>query len=434
MTTRLRDLLSGPIFWFTLGVIVMVAATAARELIFDRDEEAATPPKAGSAELVIYSGKDESIGGQRQKLIDEWNADPANKNTPARLVSLPANADAQHSQMRATAQSEVSDADIYNLDTTWTAAFASAGFILPLDPSTDTAGFLPAPLQTCTYDGRLWALPFNTDAGLLYHRKGVLDSAKPSGLPPGPNDVRALRDAVRGIEAGFVTPLDMYEGLTVSALEAIWAEDGEVYDAERDLVVIDSEEARSGLRKLARSMQSVDGLPPALYPSSTTLDENGSREAFRGGKVALMRNWPVAYGQLRAGERAMTDFDVWELPGSSVLGGQNLAVARSTDDPAAAQRLIRFLTSEESEIRLFRDGGLAATRASAYTDPSVTAKRPYAETLKSALDSARARPVTTHYALFSSTFQEIVREALAKDGELPGDAVARLTKALHGQV
>ena len=223
MTTRLRDLISGPVAWFTLGVIVMVAATAARELIFSGGEDPARPSQAGSAELVIYSGKDESIDGQRQKLIDEWNADPQNKNTPARLVSLPPNADAQHSQMRATAQSEVSDADIYNLDTTWTAAFASAGFILPLDPSTDTGGFLPAPLATCMFEGRLWALPFNTDAGLLYHRKGVLESAKPSALPPSPNDVRALRDAVRGIQAGFVTPLDTYEGLTVSALEAIWA-------------------------------------------------------------------------------------------------------------------------------------------------------------------------------------------------------------------
>ena len=73
-----------------------------------------------------------------------------------------------------------------------------------------------------------------------------------------------------------------------------------------------------------------------------------------------MRNWPVAYSGCRPGDQPMTDFGVRTLPGPSVLGGQNLAMASSTDNPAAAQELIRFLTSEESELRLFRDGGFAA--------------------------------------------------------------------------
>jgi len=417
--------------WLTVGVLLMVVATSAFDLINDPSRP---PQQAGPAELVIYSGVDESTGGQRQKLIDEWN--DGHPDTPARLVSLPRSADAQHSEMRATAQSEVPDADVYNLDITWTAAFASAGFILPLDDDLlDTSGFLAAPLETCKFDGKLWALPFNTDAGLLYYRKSVPDSALPTTLPPRSNDVRALHDAVPGIEAGFVTPLAAYEGLTVSALEAIWAEGGDVYDAEKDLVVIDSKEARAGLRKLAEAMNPVDGLPPAVHPQSMTFREDTSREAFRSGKVPLMRNWPVAYGQLRTGDRPMTDFGVRSLPGPSVLGGQNLAVSSSTDNPQAAQELVEFLTSEESERRLFRDGGLPATRTAIYEDPRVLRNRPYAAILRQVLDTnARARPGTTHYALFSSTFQDIVTQTLSQRGELPEDAVARLTKALHGRV
>ncbi|MEU8242988.1 extracellular solute-binding protein [Actinoplanes missouriensis] len=426
--------LSGPFTWFVaflLGVLVMVTAVAARN-VFREPDEPRQQQQPGRAELVIYSGVDESTGGQRQKLIEEWNAE--NRDTPARLVSLSRSADAQHSEMRATAQSDVSDADIYNLDTTWTAAFASAGYILPLDPSTDTSGFLGPPLETCRFEGKLWALPFNTDAGLLYYRKSVPGSALPAALPPGPNDVRALRNAMPGMEAGFVTPLDAYEGLTVSALEAIWAEGGEVYDREKDLVVIDSKEARAGLRKLAAAMDRVDDLPPAVHPKSMTFREDTSREAFREGKVALMRNWPVAYGQLRSGDKPLTDFDVRSLPGPSVLGGQNLAVASSTDNPRAAQKLIQFLTSEESERRLFRDGGLAATRTAAYNDPAVIRSQPYASTLKQAVENAKARPETTHYALFSSTFQDIVTQTLNSDGKLPDDAVKRLTEALNGRI
>ena len=389
------------------------------------------PAQSGRAELVIYSGADESTGGQRQKLIEEWNE--RHRDTPARLVSLPTSSDAQHSEMRATAQSDAPDADVYNLDTTWTASFASAGFILPL-AGAETGGFLAAPLATCRFDGKLWALPFNTDAGLLYYRTEVPASALPAALPPGPNDVRALAGAMPRIEAGFVTPLSAYEGLTVSALEAIWAEGGDVYDAEKDLVVIDSAAARAGLRKLARAMKQVDGLQPAVHPQSITFREDTSREAFRAGKVPLMRNWPVAYGQLRAGDQPLKDFAVRALPGPSVLGGQNLAIASSTDNPRAAQELIEFLTSEESERRLFRDGGLAATRTAVYDDPQVLRNRPYAPTLRQALDTARPRPESTHYALFSSTFQEIVTQTLNSDGNLPADAVSRLTDALHGRL
>lgn len=69
--------------------------------------------------------------------------------------------------------------DIYNLDVTWTAEFADAGYIQSLDePGVPEDGFLAGPLATCRYDGELWTLPFNTDVGLLYYRSDLLD------LPP----------------------------------------------------------------------------------------------------------------------------------------------------------------------------------------------------------------------------------------------------------
>src|SRR5262249_53752828 len=157
---------------------------------------------------------------------------------------------------------------------------------------------------------------------------------------------------------------------------------GDVYDAENNLVVIDSEQARTGLRRLAQALQTSGDLPPAVDPRSRDYREDTTRAAFQRGEVPLMRNWPVAYGQLRSGDKPMTDFDVRPLPGRSVLGGQNLAVAAGTRDPRAAQELVRFLTSEDSERVLFGAGGLAATRAAVYDDPQVRNTRPYAPVLR----------------------------------------------------
>lgn len=54
-----------------------------------------------------------------------------------------------------------------------------------------------------------------------------------------------------------------------------------------------------------------------------------------------------------------------------MLGGQNLALAGSSQQADKAMELIRFLTSKESE-RCLLDAGFAATRESAYTADDVT--------------------------------------------------------------
>jgi|SRR4051794_11845663 multiple sugar transport system substrate-binding protein len=419
----LGRLLASPWFvGFTIGVLatgVLVTATG----VLDKKEQA-IPPRS---ELVILTGADESAGGQRQRLVDKWNKDPA--HIPARLESLSTSSDAQHSEMVARAQAAVPTVDIYNLDATWTAEFATAGYVRPI-AAPDITGFLEGPLATCRYEGNLWALPFNTDAGLLYYRssvKGVL----PKTLPPAPNDVRAMLAAQPGMQAGFATPLASYEGLTVSALEAIWSNGGDVYDDKDDLIVIDQPKAVEALRQLADAMKREEDLPPAIDPGSTGFRENTTREAFRRGQVALMRNWPVAYNALQGGDPPLKDFGVRTLPYDSVLGGQNLAVASGIPHPAEAQELVEFLTSQESEQTLFEQGGLAATRTAVYANLK---GHPYAQTLLEALKTARPRPKTAYYALFSSTFQEVVTEALNNNGKLPVDAVERLTNAVHGRV
>ncbi|MEH1127605.1 ABC transporter substrate-binding protein [Micromonospora sp. CPCC 206061] len=419
---------------FALGVVAVLIVVSLRALASPQ-----TPLEPG--EIVVLTGADDSVGGQRQRLIDQWNDD--HPDNPARLESLSSEADRQHSEMVARAQSGASGVDVYNLDVTWVTEFAAAGFIQPLDGSVNTAGFLAKPLETCGYDGKLWALPFNTDAGLLYYRTDLVPGgAPPAQIPPTEADMRRLATG-RQMKAGYAGQLGDYEGLTVNALELIWAAQGDVVDPD-GRVVIDSPEARAGLERLAGAMVASGGLPPAVLPESRTYTERDSTEAFRSGAVALMRNWPVAYGQLmddqeRAGAGGFDiakNFAVTQLPGPSVLGGQNLAIARDTTKPRAARALIEFLTSDSSQRRLFRDGGLPATRHTTYADASVREARPYADILLAAVEDARPRPRTPHYALFTAVFQEVVREALTPSarGRLPADAVSRLTDALNGRL
>ncbi|NJC74158.1 extracellular solute-binding protein [Planosporangium thailandense] len=423
---------------FLGGILVLVLIDSVRGIL---DHSRALEP----GDLVVLSGTDTSTGAQRQHLLDRWNADhPRNQ---ARLEELPNSADLQHSGLVSQAQRNDGRVDVYNLDVTWIPEFAAAGYIRPFG-STDTNGFLPQPLASCEFDHKLWALPFNTDAGLLYYRTDVLGKGGeriPAQLPPSPEDMRQIASqppatGAPGIQAGYVTQLRSYEGLTVNALEAIWAAGGEVVSPD-GRIVLDPDQAARALEPLAQGSTAGPGQKPGLLAESEQDDEKQTAIAFASGTVTMMRNWPVWYGNLkhRPDQASTSGFDITahfnvKPLRHSVLGGQDLAIATGTTKPKAAKALIEFLTNPANERTLFGDGGLPATRADAYRDSGVVAKQPYAPVLLEALKDARPRPVTTHYPLFSDTFQDIINQALHNNGKLPADAARRLANALAGRI
>lgn len=419
---------------FLAGFMVLVLANSVLGIVHGT-------PRLEPGDLVILSGTDDS-GGQRQRLLDDWNSHHPRNH--ARIEALPGNADLQHSGMVGQAQQGDDRVDIYNLDVTWTAEFAAAGYIQPFG-STDTGGFLPRVLETCTFEDRLWALPFNTDAGLLFYRTDLFgqDPKIPLDQPLMPPAMRTIvaqprTDGAPKLAAGYVTQLKPYEGLTVNALETIWNNGGGDIVSDDGRVVMDPAKVSHALEPLAEGTKAAPNETPGLLDASHGYDEQMSATEFATGEVALMRNWPVWYGRLQhwpsSGDFNIAKHFAVKAPPVSVLGGQNLAIATATTKPNAARALVEFLTSPASERTLFRDGGLPATREDPYHDSAVQAKQPYAAVLLTTLRNARPRPVTTHYPLFSKTFQDIITEALGNDGRISDDADRRLTNALAGRI
>jgi multiple sugar transport system substrate-binding protein len=391
------------------------------------------PEELERGELVILSGQDDSAGGQRQQLVNIWNdSHPRNR---ARIVTLPEAADGQYAEM--VNRAEDGDTDIFNLDVAWTARFADPPsgrrLIRPIDESLlaerPDRAFMRNPLATCRYDGRLWALPFNTDAGLLYYRT---DQA----LRP-PFDWAAIRAAgVRpGFDATWTGQLNSYEGLTVNFLETVWSLGGDLAVSGDGTVSLDLNRWNEAARLLTPPPEGVRGL---ILRDSLNFEETSSRSAFRDGRTLFMRNWPVAYRAMVTGDPARSGgrfaFDVTRLPGDSVLGGQNLAISERTKRPRAAQALIEFLTGERGQRLLFVNGGFAATRAGVYEDEAIKQKYPYLPRLREAIDTARLRPVSPNYVAFSGVLNELVHEVLTgRLAALPPDLADRLTRALQGR-
>jgi multiple sugar transport system substrate-binding protein len=436
---------------FVLGVLVGVGLStfAARGLPFTGDDD---QDLAGDR-LVVLSGTDDSPNRERDRLIQTWNR--LHPDMQAEIQPLSSNADKAYEEMVRRAQSAEPDVDVYNLDVVWMATFADSGWIRPLTDDVDTAGFLEKPLDTCRYRGELWGLPFNTDAGLLYFRPGELvargvdeDDADLVANPPRSwNTLSTLIDtAFRGtrqagdrLAAGYTGQFKQdYEGFTVNVMEAIWAKEGDVVDAEGE-VRLDSPAAKEALQELGEAYRSSRD----VLPGSRGFEEGESRDAFDRGSVLFMRNWPLAYRQLTAQADeaaagaapgpAATDIRVTRLPGPSALGGQNLAVSSSSEHPDAARQLVEFLTSETSQQILFQDGGYAATRQRIYDDPYIRRNYDYADTLLAAVKDARLRPVTPHYVTFSEKFRVIAGQILTTGRDVRPADVALLSRALEGK-
>jgi len=377
--------------------------------------------------LVVYGGTDDSEGHQRKKLIDHWNEIPGNPTAVYRDIE----GNGQYAFMASDAQKSRSDVDIYVLDLIWTADFAANDYILPLDRKTiDTSGFLGQPLKSCEYQGKLWCLPFNSDAGLLYYNSDLVPKGPQTTWQGLKNKTDEVLAAHKEIEAGFTGQFNDYEGLTVNALEMIWAYGGELVNADNEVHL--DQGVLAALKELSRGFTSD---PRYILPESKTFQENESRDAFRQGKVLFMRNWPVHYRTLKDPDDSglpPIQFDVKELQHGSALGGQNLAISHHSDQPIAARKLIEFLTSERSQQILFERGGFAATREVVYHDQFIQAEYGYTKTLLSAIKHAHLRPVTPHYERFSEEFRKGVKYAIEHEGDSPSGWEATLQAALRG--
>ena len=420
-------------------------------------------------EIVVASGRDVTgKNGIREQLIDAWNQrqDKADTGYHARLVELSGSADEQRSQLLGALQSGSASYDVVNLDVTWVPEFAAAHLVRPLPDSALSPDVIKSVASTARWDGKVYAVPFNSDVGLLYYRRDWLKQASVretdlSARKQSWTDLDALMSDVddlgpKGYQKGWTTQLAGYEGRTVNAMEAFeTAVPGLTITDPKGHYDATVDELAEGIAELRRRTDA-----PYLLPDAVNSDEAASLGDFADGRTAFLRFWPYGYRSL------FRTFDeqrlgVARLPGASVLGGQNLAVTESSPRAGKARELIAYLTGAESE-RCLLDAGFAATRTSAYTDPGLrcgtrtatpsagptgertdgmprdAAGRPkYArEILLPALQQAVQRPRTPLYGAFTQTFiaqlGALFADSPPSDEELARKLDAALRKALPG--
>jgi multiple sugar transport system substrate-binding protein len=400
------------------------------------------PPAGGSAPSADGIGPITfAVGGDDfpifTKLIGPWNETHAGQQVT--LLKLPEAENGQLAQLTANLQAGSPVYDVIAMDVIWTAQFASAGWIIPLDPTKFPLGhFLRPAVDTAQYNGHLWAVPYYSNAEVLYYRKDILAQAG-KAAPATWAQLASLARTVApryGLQ-GYAGQLAPYEGLTVNFADALQSAGGSILSPGGDQVAVNSPQAQAGLNFL------VNGLRQGWIPqSSLGYEEESSADAFKSGKLLFLNNWPYIYSEASTpgpankvyGKVGIVPLPGLDGPGSSSLGGANLAVSAFSRHQATALNFIQYLTSLPEERQMLAYSGFPPVWTSLYSDPAMVRQYPYLPVVRQAILTAQPRPSIVDYDQASLAISSAVYQALTgkkSTGQALTQLAAQLTQIIR---
>src|SRR6185437_13918655 len=272
------------------------------------------------------------------------------------VVPHPLASDQSYAQLVRAFSQKSSSIDVAMIDVVWPGAFAP--YLVDLKPKLGKQSKLHAAgiVANDTIGGKLVAMPWFGDYGILYYRTDLLKKYNYNAPPKTWSDLFKMAKKIQDGErksnpnfAGFVFQGNAYEGLTCDSLEWI-ASAGGGHFIDNGKVTIDNAKARTILDAMRTQIGKVT--PQGV----TTYQEHQTEHAFDNGDAAFARNWPYQYGiGAGAGSKVKGKFSVTVLPhGASgkpvgTVGGWQLAVSKFSKHKDATIEFVRYMTSPAVE-------------------------------------------------------------------------------------
>jgi len=351
--------LAGAVGALALIAFLSVAAASSSKPARAQRTAALNAPKVPNAAAIKkkYGGQEitfvgDSVGNGHVRdtaLATEFTKDTGIKVT---VVPHPSASDQSYAQLARAFSAKSSSIDVAMIDVVWPGAFAP--YLVNLKPKLGTQSklHLASIVANDTIKGKLVAMPWFGDYGILYYRTDLLRKYGYKAPPKTWGALFAMAKKIQNGErgsnpnfAGFVFQGNAYEGLTCNTLEWI-ASAGGGHIIDNGKVTINNAKARTVLDAIRAQIGKIT--PRGV----TSYNEDGARIPFDNGDAAFMRNWPYAYSLSQAtGSAVKGKFAVTVLPhgaaGPSVgtVGGWQLGVSKYSKHKGAATELVRYLTS-----------------------------------------------------------------------------------------
>jgi trehalose/maltose transport system substrate-binding protein len=396
-------------------------------------------PTSSEVEIAISCG---SLGQEFDVCKEGAEAWATKSGHKIKVVTSPTSSSEKLAVAQQLLGAGAGDIDVFSVDVVWPGILGS--FFLDLKPYSKGAEneHFPSLVANGVVDGKLVAMPWYVDAGLLYYRKDLLDKYKEQ-VPTTWTQLTATAKKIMEAEQkagnkemqGFVFQGKAYEGLTCNALEWVAGSGGGTIVEPDGKISIDNPKAVAAI-ELAASW------PGTITPvGALNFEEEESRSVFQSGNAVFMRNWPYAWSLAQDAKSPVKDkVGVAALPkgeggehGAAALGGWDLSVSKFSAHPAEAADLVMYLTSAAEQKRRAIKAGFHPTIPSLYSDKEILDANPFFAQLTDTFKNAVPRPSTVtagKYNQVSSAFWNAVHAALAKQKPAK-DGLAELATGLE---
>lgn len=368
---------------------------------------------AGLAQAATVTISCGSVGQDYEFCKQSAEAWAARTGHSVKLFSTPQNSADILGLYRKMFAAKSKDVDVISIDVVWPGMIGH--HLIDLQPYTkgEEKRHFPSIVANNMVDGKLVAMPWFTDAGLLYYRKDLLARYQLDV----PTTWEALGKTAAAIQAaerkagnqdfhGYVWQGKATESLTCNALEWVYSYGGHSIVEPDGTISINNPKAARAIDMAASWIGTISPQGVLNYA------EEDARGVFQNGKAAFMRNWPYAWA-LAQGEDSRVKDKVGVVPlpagpdgqSAGTLGGWQLAVSKYSQHPEVAADLVMFLTSEAAQKKRAIEGAYNPTYPNLYEDKDVLAANPFFADLVNVLKHAVARPSTVTAAKYNDVSQ-----------------------------
>jgi len=332
--------------------------------------------------------------------------------------------------------------DVFQIDVVWPGLLAKHLVDLKPYSNGDEKAHFEALIANNTVQGRLVAMPWFANAGLLFYRKDLLEKHAQK-VPATWEELAATASRIQQAERnagndklwGYVWQGRAYEGLTCNALEWVASHGGGTVVDTSGRVTVDNPAAAKALQTAASWVGTIS--PKAVLNYA----EEEARGVFQAGNAVFMRNWSYAWALGQGADSPVKGkMGVTVLPQggpdgrhAAALGGELLAVSRYSRNAELAADLVMYMTGRPVQKERALRGAYNPTIAELYEDPDILSANPFMGALRGTFTSAVARPAAvtaSRYNQVSNAFWNETHDVLSGRATAP-EALKRLDGHLN---